>query len=97
MKRIGIILLVALLLSGCTSGPIDASRFMQVEAQSDWVVVADKETGVMYAVSDGLYNRGQFTLLVDADGKPLIYEGGICQDCIPAARKTEIYELRRCC
>lgn len=85
MKRIGIILLTALLLFGCTSGstdekqksgPLDASRFMQVEAQWDWVVVADRETGVMYAVSAGSYNKGTFTLLVDADGKPLIYEGG---------------------
>ena len=29
----------------------------------------------MYAVSLGYYNCGTFTLLVDADGKPLIYKG----------------------
>ena len=38
--------------------------------------MADKETGVMYAVSCGVYNNGTFTLLVDADGNPLIYKGG---------------------
>ena len=28
---------------------------------------------VMYAVSDGTYNHGNFTLLVDANGNPLLY------------------------
>lgn len=36
--------------------------------------MADKETGVMYAVSNGGYNSGTFTLLVDENGKPLIWE-----------------------
>lgn len=52
------------------------SRFVQVEMASTWRIVADKETGVMYAVSCGVYNNGTFTLLVDADGSPLIYKGG---------------------
>ena len=52
------------------------SRFVQVETASTWRIVADKETGVMYAVSCGVYNNGTFTLLVDADGNPLIYKGG---------------------
>lgn len=52
------------------------SRFVQVEIASTWRIVADKETGVMYAVSCGVYNNGTFTLLVDADGNPLIYKGG---------------------
>ena len=51
------------------------SRFVQVEMASTWRIVADKETGVMYAVSCGVYNNGTFTLLVDADGNPLIYKG----------------------
>lgn len=79
MKRIGIILLTALLLSGCTSASTeekqDTGRFLRVETQWNWVIVADRETGVMYAVSCGLRNQGTFTLLVDADGNPLIYEG----------------------
>jgi hypothetical protein len=34
-----------------------------------------KDTKVMYAVSIGSHNGGTFTLLVDADGKPMIHEG----------------------
>jgi hypothetical protein len=34
-----------------------------------------KDTHVMYVVSLCTYNAGNFTLLVDADGKPLIYKG----------------------
>ena len=40
------------------------------------LVVADRDTKVMYAVSRGGYNCGNFTLLVDADGKPLLWDGG---------------------
>ena len=54
------------------------SRFVVVEKNYSWQVVYDKETMVMYAVSDGGsgYNYGNFTLLVDADGKPLLWKGG---------------------
>ena len=51
------------------------SRFMEVEGNFNYQIYADRETGVMYAVSAGSYNRGIFTLLVDANGNPLIYEG----------------------
>lgn len=51
------------------------SRFMRIESDYSWEIYADRETGVMYAVSDGYYNKGTFTLLVDANGDPLIYEG----------------------
>lgn len=51
------------------------SRFMRIETKLNWWIFADRETGVMYAVSRGGYNCGNFTLLVDANGDPLIYEG----------------------
>lgn len=56
---------------------IDAtdSMFVVVENTPTWIVVYHKETKVMYAVSDNSYNYGNFTLLVDADGKPLLYDG----------------------
>ena len=51
------------------------SRFVIVEYADAWYIAADKDTRVMYVVSDGYYNRGTFTLLVNADGTPLVYEG----------------------
>lgn len=41
----------------------------------DFYVVYDNETKVMYAVSNGDYNKGVLTMLVNADGTPKIYEG----------------------
>lgn len=41
----------------------------------DFYVVYDNETKVMYAVSDGHYNRGVLTMLVNADGTPKLYKG----------------------
>lgn len=85
MNRIKTIVLVAafLLLSGCAANvekaepePQNASMFVVIEETSRWNVVADRKTGVMYAVSNGGYNLGNFTLLVDAEGKPLIWKGG---------------------
>lgn len=80
MKRMMIIVLMAIMLTGCGANVEKASentesRFIEVEATLTWKVVADKETGVMYAVSDGGYSHGIFTLLVDENGKPLIWEG----------------------
>ena len=82
MKRVILtIMLTAVLATGCAevesaqSEPVEVSRFMEVENSWNWRVVVDRETGVMYAVSNGSYNIGTFTLLVDADGKPLIWKG----------------------
>lgn len=86
MKRIMILLLVAtLILTGCgqtkyvyvedTKTVSDASRFVEVEwVKFNWKILVDKETRVMYAVSDG-DNRGNFTILINADGTPLLYAG----------------------
>ena len=41
----------------------------------DFYVVYDNETKVMYTVSDGHYNSGVLTMLVNADGTPKLYEG----------------------
>ena len=83
MKRLLIIFSIIVLSAGCSSKKstvqekerVNVSMFMTVEHLEPWQIVADRKTGVMYAVSIGPYNRGTFTLLVDADGKPLIYEG----------------------
>lgn len=81
MKRIAAIALIVLILTGCTSSkivndkPVAVSRFVVVEDCSLCRVVVDRETKVMYTVSYGTYNIGIFTMLVDADGKPLLWEG----------------------
>lgn len=82
LERVAItIIIMAFMMVGCAKvenaePKEEISRFVQVEMASTWRIVADKETGVMYAVSCGVYNNGTFTLLVDADGNPLIYKGG---------------------
>jgi hypothetical protein len=39
-----------------------------------WKVVYHRDTKVMYTVSNGGYNSGNFTLLVNADGTPMLWE-----------------------
>lgn len=73
-------LFLAFALTGCnsTESKIDdgaPSRFVTVERTGMWMVVYDDETKVMYSVSYGVYNNGTFTMLVNADGTPLLYEG----------------------
>ena len=79
MKKVVIILLMAIMLTGCGTTvdretQSETSRFMELERTNRWLIVADKETGVMYSVSNGGYNQGTFTLLVDENGKPLVWE-----------------------
>ena len=84
ISRMIILLLFVLLiiLAGCANTPVEKvseepeinSRFIIVEETGYWMIVADKETGVMYSVSAGGYNSGNFTLLVDEKGNPLILE-----------------------
>lgn len=51
------------------------SMFVEVEEGFSWKVVYDKETKVMYAVSNGSSNYGDFTLLVDENGNPKLWDG----------------------
>ena len=77
------IYILSLALTGCgevspvekAEESVEISRFIEIERAVGWKIVADKETGVMYAVSNGGYNNGNFTLLVDENGKPLIWDG----------------------
>lgn len=82
MKKIFLIILClfAMCLSACTSienevSSEKVSMFVIVETTRFWKVVYHRETKVMYAVSLGSYNKGTFTLLVDENGKPLLWEG----------------------
>lgn len=82
MKKIIALMIVVLVvtLTGCSkvedkSSDSDMSEFTIVERTNMWRVVYHKKTKVMYVVSDGSYSRGTFTLLVNADGTPMIWEG----------------------
>lgn len=87
MKKVIVLAIAAmLLLSGCKGKIVGSSsdntskesRFVTIEENPfSWDVVYDKETRVTYAVSNGSYNRGVFTVLVDGTGKPLLYGGAI--------------------
>lgn len=49
---------------------------MKVSIEWEGSVLVDTRTGVQYWRSKGAYNGGTLTLLVDREGKPLIYDGG---------------------
>lgn len=75
--------MILMLMIGCTSisstdkisDKID-NMFVRIGRNSytDAEIVYDAETKVMYAISDGAYNHGTITLLVDADGKPKLWK-----------------------
>ena len=57
----------------------DTSMFVVVEETSQWTVVYHRSTKVMYVFTER-YNseastRSSFTVLIDADGKPLLWRG----------------------
>ncbi len=54
----------------------DVSMFVVLEVGTTYKIVYHHETKVMYAVSTGSYNAGTFTVMLDADGKPLLYKEG---------------------
>lgn len=80
---IALVVLVAVLAS-CSEGAVvevegkdaqNTSMFIEVESADRWRVVYHKDTKVMYVISNSGYNRGNFTVMVDRYGFPLIWEG----------------------
>lgn len=90
MKKFVIICLIILaiicllvLANGCVSYPkientktYENSLFTIIEYNEylHFFVVYMNDTKVMYSISDGSYNCGNFTLLVNKDGSPMIYK-----------------------
>lgn len=50
-----------------------SSRMVIIEQTTIYDIAYDRYTKVMYAISHSGYNCGNFTLLVDSDGNPLLY------------------------
>ena len=81
MKKLIAIILVCLLLTGCDVAaveketPNDKSMFIMVEDNLLWDVVYHRETRVMYVISMGGYNGGNFTVLLNPDGTPMLWDG----------------------
>ena len=83
MKKLLVMILCMVLLTGCgnrtdsqDSEGAEGNMFVCVQPTdlNDYYVVYQKDTKVMYAVSTGYYNRGNFSLLVNPDGTPMLYE-----------------------
>lgn len=80
MKRLLVMILFMLLLTGC-GGPMcnskDSNMFVYIQKADGYTyydVVYHKDTKVMYVVSHSSYNIGTFTVLVNPDGTPMLYE-----------------------
>lgn len=84
MKRI-ILFVVSILfvfsLCSCSHDTVDiescqktSSMFVMIEDTGIWNIVYHKDTMVMYVVSRGSYNQGTFTLMVNPDGTPMLYQ-----------------------
>ena len=79
-----VIISIVVMLAGCTSTRAEAKEvdvsndgdtFVCIDSDYGCWIVYHKDTKVMYAISNGQYNLGTVTLLVNADGTPMIWEG----------------------
>ena len=83
MKKIITMLILVIMLTSCSlsmeANAHNADRFVLIQSTSYCDVVVDTETGVEYAVSTDKYNWGNMTVLVDENGKPLIWKGKVTE------------------
>ena len=82
-----LVLVIALVLlmtvmTGCAPTKVESkltiekpSIFVMVERTYGYDVVYDRETKVMYTVSNLSHGSGVFTLLVNRDGSPKLWKG----------------------
>ena len=74
-------IVLSLTLVGCYAArmeeeknPENTSMFVVLETGARWNVVYHKETKVMYAISRYGNGSGVFTVLVNPDGTPMLYD-----------------------
>ena len=79
MRKILAVVLAMVICCGLVGCGDEASkkedRFDVVLEESETAVIVDKDTGVMY-LRYKFANAGGLTVMVDADGNPLLYEEG---------------------
>jgi hypothetical protein len=87
MKKIVLMLLVLIIpvfiFTGCTTMESVApsnetksiSMFVLIEEGDGYKIVYHRDTKVMYTYSTSMYNLGNFTVMVDSEGNPLLYKG----------------------
>lgn len=71
------------LMTGCSVGEyenaeptsVDTSCLVFIEKHETFSVCYHRDTKVMYLMSYGSYNLGNFCVMLDQDGKPLLYQG----------------------
>lgn len=82
MKKLAIMLALAISLSGCSGGNFNTEyennenngRFRKVYAEYRNTIYVDSETNVMYFWHTGGYSGG-LTVMVNENGQPLIWKG----------------------
>ncbi|RHC16748.1 DUF6440 family protein [Roseburia intestinalis] len=76
-KLITAIIAVALLIAGCsdTANVSEGQDRMMEKVEDEWgyAIYVDKDTNVMYIKGPG--DRGTFTVMLNADGTPKIWQG----------------------
>lgn len=73
---------ILLLLIGCSESTKQSNSentyekysFTTITHSDDYNIVYQNETKVMYVMSTDYYNIGNFTVLVDENGKPMLYK-----------------------
>ena len=79
MKKLAIMLALAISLSGCSGGSSNTEdennrRFRKVYSEFSNTIYVDSETNVMYFWHCG-YSRGGLAVMVNENGQPLIWKG----------------------
>lgn len=81
MKKLAIMLALAISLSGCSGGNYNAEdedennkRFREVYSDFSNTIYVDSETNVMYFWHCGYFSGG-LTVMVNENGQPLIWKG----------------------
>lgn len=83
MKKLAVMLALAITLAGCSSRGSKneddtGGRFIEVYVDFTNTILVDSETGVMYFWHCGGFSGG-LTVMVDKNGKPLIWEGSVAE------------------